>query len=217
MPEPVRLAVIGAGDLGRTLLQQLKDLPQFKVVGFYDDTRAGAFVNAVPVLGSIDELQQGMHRDRYDMLLMAIGYRHLSVRAILYDRLVKYGFRFATIIHPSACIASDSIIGEGTIVSAGCILDTGVSVGANCLLNIGCVIAHDSRIGAHTFLGPSVNIAGFVSIGERCFLGIGSTIIDNINVGDGSQTAGGAVVIKDVIPEILVAGVPAVEKKRLSR
>jgi sugar O-acyltransferase (sialic acid O-acetyltransferase NeuD family) len=215
MPKSVRLAIVGAGDLGRTLYRQLKDVPGYEVTGFFDDTCVGSIIHDTPVLGSIRDLLTGSHVEQYDQVAMAIGYRHLDARAELYDKLLSANVRFATIIHPSAFIASGATIGVGTIISAGCVLDTGVVVAANCLVNIGCVIAHDSKIGSHTFLGPSVNIAGFVTVGERCFLGIGTTVIDNIRLGDGSQTAGGAVVISDVSTGVMVAGVPAVEKKRI--
>ncbi len=42
-------------------------------------------------------------------------------------------------------------------------------------------------------------------------------LIDNLTLGDDCQTAGGAVVIHDVESGDMVAGVPAVTKKKVSR
>jgi len=54
-----------------------------------------------------------------------------------------------------------------------------------------------------------------VIVKKGCFLGINSTIINGITIGENSIVAAGAVVIKDVPPNVLVAGCPASIKKRL--
>lgn len=209
----IRVAIVGAGDFGRTLQRQLSEFPAIKLVGFFDDTCVGASVAGHLVLGTIEDSMQPRWRLEYDAMIMAIGYRHLKLRQRLFERLSLAGVKWATVVHPSAIVANDVELGHGVYVSAGCVLDVGVKVGANSFLNIGCVIAHDCCIGANSFLGPSVSLAGFVIVGERCFIGIGTTVINNRTLGDDCQTAGGAVVVADVRAGTLVAGVPAVEKK----
>ncbi len=209
--ESKRVAIVGAGDFGRSLQRQLADIPEYSVVGFFDDSES----TSPALLGSIDAALSTDCREKYDELIMAIGYRHLEFRQQLFERFQHSGIKWATVVHPLASVAASATVGQGAIVSAGCVLDVGVSIGANTFVNIGCVIAHDSSIGAHTFLGPSVNVAGFVVTGERCFIGIGTTIIDNQRLGDGCQTAAGAVVTREVGPSELVAGVPAKVKKVL--
>lgn len=206
-----RVAIVGAGDLGKSLQRQLADIPDLHVVGFFDDT-----MESNPhVLGRIDDATNPECQSRYDELVMGIGYRHLRFRQSLFEKFRDAGITWATVIHPAATLATSADVGQGAIVSAGCVLDVGVTIGANTLLNLGCVIAHDSSVGPHTFFGPSVNVAGFVTIGQRCFLGIGTTIIDSRQLGDGCQTAAGSVVTGDVGQSELVAGVPAVVKKKL--
>jgi serine O-acetyltransferase len=46
-------------------------------------------------------------------------------------------------------------------------------------------------------------------IGRGVLLSAGSKIIGNIRVGDGAKVAAGSVVLKDVPPNVTVAGVPA--------
>jgi UDP-perosamine 4-acetyltransferase len=48
-----------------------------------------------------------------------------------------------------------------------------------------------------------------VRIGGRATVGIGATIIDGITVGMNSFVGAGAVVVKDVPDNVVVAGVPA--------
>jgi acetyltransferase-like isoleucine patch superfamily enzyme len=44
-------------------------------------------------------------------------------------------------------------------------------------------------------------------------LGINTTVIDGVKIGGNVQTAAGAVVTKDVRPDVLIGGVPAIIKK----
>jgi acetyltransferase-like isoleucine patch superfamily enzyme len=54
---------------------------------------------------------------------------------------------------------------------------------------------------------------GPIMIGNDVWLGAHCVILRNVKVGDGAVVAAGAVVINDVPPRTLVAGVPAVPKK----
>jgi sugar O-acyltransferase (sialic acid O-acetyltransferase NeuD family) len=204
-----RVAIIGAGDLGRTLVAQLRDSGDVRAVAFFDDVVPKKTVCGLPVRGSIADVAAEYRSGSFDAALMGIGYKHLVFRAELFERLRGDGVAFATQIHPSCHIAGSAKVAQGSILFPGCTLDVGVVVGPNCLLNTGCTIAHDTRIAGHSFLGPGVTLAGCVNVEERCFLGVGSTVIDNIEIGAGAQTGGGAVVTRNVESGALVVGVPA--------
>jgi acetyltransferase-like isoleucine patch superfamily enzyme len=48
-------------------------------------------------------------------------------------------------------------------------------------------------------------------------IGIGATVLENLTIGAGAYVAAGAVVTVDVSSGMMVAGVPAVEKKPVRR
>ena len=52
-------------------------------------------------------------------------------------------------------------------------------------------------------------MGGSVSIGDMCYLGINSTIKNNLKIGNNVIVAAGAVVIKNVEDNDIVAGNPA--------
>lgn len=52
-----------------------------------------------------------------------------------------------------------------------------------------------------------------ITIGNNVWLGLNSTVLKGVTVGDGAVVAAGAMVIEDVPPRSLVAGVPARVKK----
>jgi serine O-acetyltransferase len=80
---------------------------------------------------------------------------------------------------------------------------------------IGVVLHADSRIGCNVLIGQHVTVGGRAPlkgvpvIEDACFLGPGAVILGPIRVGKGSIVGANAVVLHDVPPRSVVAGVPA--------
>lgn len=147
-------------------------------------------------------------------LIVAIGGME---RTILITKLESAGTLFDTLIHRSAYIGRDVIIGDGVQIGPGCVLTTAIQVGAHSILNVGCSLNHDVVLGLGCILSPGVRLAGKVSAGDRVFFGIGATVIDKILIGSGSIIAAGACVTGNIPENVMVAGVPAKIKKLLNR
>ena len=80
-------------------------------------------------------------------------------------------------------------------------------------LNLKVTVSHDCVIGDFVEVSPGVNIAGNCNIGNGVNIGTNATVIPKITIGVNSIIAAGAVVTKNVPPNVMVAGVPAVIKK----
>jgi len=82
----------------------------------------------------------------------------------------------------------------------------------------GIVIGETSVVGNNVSIMQSVTLGGtgkesgdrHPKIGAGVLIGAGSKILGNIKVGEGTQICAGSVVLKDVDPHTVVAGVPAV-------
>ena len=127
--------------------------------------------------------------------------------------------------------------GSDLVVSHGVIFEfpERIDLGDRVFVNRGTLItAHtDIHIGDDVLIGPYVVInsgdhdysdltqpiasqghaTGPIDIGNDVWLGAHCVILRGVKVGDGAVVAAGAVVIDDVPPRTLVAGVPAVPKK----
>jgi len=204
----IKLAIIGAGELGKLVAHHALKSSQFKVVGFYDNFPKKDNFENLPVFGKIEKIIDDYNSGLFDKLFIAIGYNQMKSRSQLFLKF-KGIISFANIIHSSSFVDDSCKLGEGIFILPGCTLDFGVELEDNILLNTGVTIAHHTKIKSHTFVSPGATMAGLITINECCFIGINSTIIDGINVGTGSIIGGGAVVIKDTEKNSVSVGVPS--------
>ena len=86
---------------------------------------------------------------------------------------------------------SDTIIGNGSKVDAMVQVAHNVVIGENCEITTGTIIG------------------GSTKVGDMTWTGLNSTLKDNIKIGKSVLIAAGAVVIRDVEDQDIVAGVPA--------
>lgn len=203
--------ILGAGGHAKVLVEVL--LKSGKVIaGIVDPdlTLVGTNILGVPVLGC-DEVVNGYSTTDFHLVN---GLGSVSVplkRQQLFDRFKALGYVFATVIHPSAIIASDAVLSEGTQIMAGTVIQPGCRIGINSILNTRASVDHDCIIGDHVHVAPGVTLSGGVSVGSRSHIGTGATVIQGISIGIGCLIAAGSVVTKDVCDGAKVRGVPARE------
>jgi len=198
--------IIGGGGHGRVVLDALI-CAGHNVLGVCDPNPgvAARLPEDIPYLGG-DEAAQAYDRAA---VLLANGVGSIAdttQRQAVFDGFALRGYRFLTLRHPSAILADDAVIGEGTQLHAGSIVQTGARIGANVLLNTGAQVDHDCEIGAHCHLAPGVVLSGGVRIGPGCHVGTGAVVIQNLAIGAGAVIGAGALILRDVAPGERVTG-----------
>ena len=199
-----RIIVVGGGGHARVLIDAMK-LAGTSILGVVDPSLAadapGPF--GLPVLGGDEAI------DRYSpenvMLVNAKGSTSsMAARNAIYRHFKAKGFRFATVIHPSAVISASATLSEGAQVMAGCVVQYGAVVGPDCIINTRASIDHDCRIGETVHIAPGATISGAVSVGDCTHVGAGATVIQGITIGRNSLIAAGVVVYRDVGDEVMM-------------
>lgn len=132
-----------------------------------------------------------------------------TIRTRLFDEWKAKGYRFASIVHPTAYISTSAQLGEGIQVMAGAVIQTGVTIEHNTIVNTRAVVEHHCEIGAHSHIAPGAVVCGNVHIGSGVHIGAGAVIKQGLRIGDCAVIGAGAVVIRDVPAHQTVVGVPA--------
>lgn len=201
------LAILGAGDLGQQIAHYAISDNHYDKVVFFDDVTTEKEINGYFIIGNSDAIEKEFVNNSFDVLIIAIGYKHLEIRKSLFEKFDKI-VPFGKIIHSSSWLDKTAIVKEGCVIYPRCSIDANTIIDNNTILNIGCVVAHDTIIGKHCFLSPRVAMAGFINVEEMCVIGINATVIDNITIVSKTQIGGGAVVIKNIDKKGLYVGNP---------
>ena len=132
-------------------------------------------------------------------------------RQEIYQKTKDKGFTFPPLIHPSALVASDVSLGQGTIVMPGAIINTGSTIGDFCVINSGSIVEHDCHIDDFCSVAPGAVICGSGQIKKGAYIGANATISQNLTIGEWSVIGAGGVVINPIAPNTINVGVPTKE------
>lgn len=201
------VTIIGAGGQGKVVLDILK-LNGYEVIGFIDDDnkKIGQKINDIKVIGNTSDLMKNRFSEN---VVVALGDN--SARKKTFELCTKSGFNMINAIHPSSVICDNVILGKGVVIMAGAVINTNAKIGNNIIINTRSSIDHDCVLENHCQVQPGATLAGTVTVKESATVGSGATIIPNKIIGKNSVVGAGAVVVKDVIDNITVIGVPAKE------
>lgn len=199
------LLIVGAGGHGSVVADTALVCKCYERIAFADDRfkELGTILN-LPIIGSISDITAfcGSFSDA----IIAIGDNRRRLQ--LLNEFETVGFSIASIIHPKAYIGKDVSIGDGTVIFAYSVVNTGSSIGKGSIINTGATVDHDSRIGDGVHISPGAHLAGEVSVGACSWIGTGATVIPRINIGADVIVGAGTVVIRDIPNAVTVVGNP---------
>ncbi|MFN3524864.1 MAG: acetyltransferase [Paracoccus sp. (in: a-proteobacteria)] len=201
MESKEKLVLLGYSGNALEMFEYLQSA--YTVLAFLDDNPrwTGSHFEGVPIL-PMDRLASFPDA----MVLVTFGSQHsIRQRARIVHEMGIARTRFATVIHPRACVSSYAALGVGTIIFPGVTVTFNAVIGDHCIILPNSVIHHDATLGDHVLVGSNVTIAGGCRIGAGCYIGSASSIRNGVTVGEGaligmaanvlSDTAGGAVMI----------------------
>lgn len=128
----------------------------------------------------------------------------------------RFGLRFVTLIHPTACVSPLATLGQGVFVGANSVIGPGAVLDEHVFVNRGVTIGHDTHIGAYSRVQPGANVGGLSRIGRGVTIAIGATLIERLVIGDQAFIGAGAVAVGDIDAGTLVVGVPAKFKRLMA-
>lgn len=136
-------------------------------------------------------------------------------------------------------VRSGAVLGENVVVGRGAYIGEGVHVGDNCKIQNYALVYEPAYLEDGVFIGPAVVLTNDhfpracnpdgslksaddwepvgVTLKHGCSVGARSVCVAPVTIGEWATVAAGSVVVKDVQPYALVAGVPARRIKWVGR
>ena len=182
------------------------------LVALVDNRKLGETHLGVPLLHGEMELDHWLAQRISNKKLhfaVAVGGARGRDRLMLMDALEHRGLVVHSIIHRTAFVASNAVIGDGAQILAQAAVCSGVQLGRGVIVNTAASVDHDCEIGDGVHVAPGARLAGEIKVGKRAFIGIGAVILPRLTIGDDAIVGAGTVVIRDVPAGTKVVGNPA--------
>ena len=206
----MKSVIIGAGKYGEVYASYLKE-SGVEIVGFLDDDKTiqNSVVCALPVLGGTDLLPELKLRYQVEAIYCPLGNNKLRVE--LLSKAAELGYAIPNFIHHSVLISPNVQIGKkGVYILANTVIVPHVVLDDYVMISVGANIIHHSCLQKGVFVSNGVNLGASLVAKEYAYVGMGATVMTGVKeLGEECLIGAGAVVIRDVEPRAIVAGVPA--------
>ena len=202
--------VVGSSGHAKVVIDCIEKENKYEIIGLLDRFKeVGSSSFGYKIIGKEEDLQNLIKKHKIEGGIIAIGDNF--IRYTVYDKILKDvpQFNFIKVIHPSAQIARNVLIGKGTVIMANTTISSEATVGNFCIINNNSSLDHDSEMLDYSSLAPGSSTGGNVKIGLFTAVSLGAKVIHGITIGEHTIIGAGSNVIKD-IPEYVVAyGNPA--------
>ncbi len=204
-----KIVVIGSSGHAKVVVDALQCEGRYSIVGLIDATQSGAEVLGYTTVGREDDLRRLSKDHGLEGIVVAIGDNVVRARVIERLGAAHPQLGLVTAIHPSAVVANDVVIGDGSVILAGAIVNSGSTLGTGCIINTGASLDHDSRMADYSSLAPGALTGGNCRIGSCSAIGLGAVVKHGISIGDHTVIGAGATVLEDVESLRVAYGTPA--------
>ena len=210
------LLIIGAGGFGAVAARTAESMntpaacngaAPWDVLGYADcdPAKQGTRHDGRLVHGTIEEAAQAF-KDRSLWFFCAIGDN--QTRARMVQRALKFGWRPAALVHPSAILDPTTEIGGGSFIGALVVISWNAKIGAHVVVDAHVSIGHNAVLMdfCEVFAGARIN--GSCQLGEYALVGCNGTLLPGTLVGRGAVVGANSLAHGMIPPDATVIGAP---------
>jgi len=211
-----KILVIGGSGHSKSIIDIIIKNDTYDILGIIDSYKPiGEKVFGFPIIGTEEDIKDLMNS--HDIAGCVIGIGDNWSRKLMKDFILEKtpSLKILSVVHPSAILAFDTHIPDGTVLMAGAIININAKIGEYCIINTNSSLGHDSVMQDFSSLASGVTIGGNVDIGYCSAVSLGASVIQNISIGKYTVIGAGSLVLDDVESHVLAYGIPA--KKIRSR
>lgn len=200
------LLIVGAGNVGGFLSYNIEEFGDYDIIGFLDDdkNKIGKTIYDRQVLGPVSTAHQYKGKN----IAVAIGIANPIIKRKIAKHLIPLGFHFPSFISQNIWLSKHVKVGKGVILYPSTSINYETDIGDFVIVNMNCAIGHNCTILDYATLAPGVNLGGFTHIGEAVDIGIGVSTKQGITIGDDATIGGQSMLIRDVLKNSKIIGVP---------
>lgn len=202
-----KILLIGGGGHCKSVIDSLLSSEEYDEIGIIDNASETSY-QGCSVIGKDDDLPE-LFQNGWKYAFISVGsVGNTNLRRKLYKMVADIGFAVPVILDPSAAVAKEVFLGEGTFVGKNAVINSCSEIGTCAIVNSGAIVEHDCSIGAFAHVSPGAILCGQVRIGEDSHIGAGSVVRQQIHIGSNVLVGAGSVIVKDIRDGVKVYGNP---------
>jgi len=206
----LNIIVIGSSGHAKVVIDCIEKENKYEIIGLLDRFKeVGSSSFGYKIIGKEEDLQSLVKLYKIEGGIIAIGDNF--IRHTVYDKISQIipEFNYIKVIHPSAQIARNVLIGKGTVIFANTTISSEATVGDFCIINNNSSLDHGSKMSDYSSLSAGTTIGGNVKIGLFTVVSLGAKVIHGITIGEHTIIGAGATVVKDIPKYVVAYGTPA--------
>ncbi len=165
--DPLALIVYGGGGHGKSVIDLLRALGTYRLVGVIDDgIAAGTQILGLPVLGGAEALP-GLYEEGVRLAVNAVGgIGNVQIRVRVFRQLAAAGFACPAVVHPKAYLEPNVTLSGGVQAFPFAYIGSDCRVGFGAIVNTGAVVSHDCVLEDYANISPGA-LSGGRGAGRR--------------------------------------------------
>lgn len=204
------IVVFCAGPQTRVILDILKDLPEFNVIGIIDSVlQIGSTFYGYEIIGRQNDLNKLSKTYHFNAGIVGLGDNYLREKVVLEILAQNEKFQFINAVSKMSYISPSSTMGVGNVIMPGVVINSEASITNHCVINTNSSLEHNSTMEEFSSLSAGVTTGGYFVLGRYSAIALGVTILDRTSLGENVVVGSGSLVTKDLESHGLYYGVPA--------
>ena len=193
------ILIYGASGHAKMVIDIIKKNKSHNIMGFIDCYKPlGSQISGYKIVGRLEHLKQLSQDLNIDGIIIAIGDNYTRQKIANNVSKELPSIKFVSVIHPTATLAEDITINEGSVIMAKAVVNSAAKVGKHCIINTASTLGHDSVMEDFSSLASGVTIAGNVKIGRCSSICLSAIVIQNIVIGKNTIVGAGSLVLKSI-------------------
>lgn len=185
------IILVGYGGHAKSVADCIERKKEYSIIGY---TEPAEVESRYPYLGT-DEVLKHYYSKGIRNVAICQGYLgHGELRQKLYKFVKDIGYTLPVITDPSSIISSTAVIGEGTFIGKGAIVNAEARIGKMAIINTMSLVEHECVVGDFSHVAVSAVLCGQVEVGEAAFIGANSTVIQCRKIESGKIVPSGVTI-----------------------